>query len=546
MRGFFRMGDTMVYRLTTRERSWRATIGTAASILLVPLFFTLPGAALAAKNFTFDLVTAKAEKLVQKPYNPTEGVVPKFLLDISYDNWRDIRFKPAKALWKDEDAPFTAQFFHPGLYFGRKVTINVVEATKGVRKIPFSTDLFEYEKTAAPLKKKITSDLGFAGFRLHYPINTATYRDEVIVFLGASYFRAVAQHSNYGLSARGIAINTFAAVPEEFPYFKEFWLVKPAPDAQEMTIYALLEGPSITGAYQFVVKPGTATLVEVKSTLFMRNKVEKLGIAPLTSMFFYGENNNCPPLDDFRPEVHDSDGLQILTGSGEWIWRPLRNPSALLDNWFSVVNPKGFGLLQRDLDFDHYQDLEAHYEKRPGVWITPMGDWGAGSVELIQMPSIREIDDNVNALWVPAQPPEPKQPRSYNYIMSWHFPDDTRPPAGRVVATRTAIGGNIIDGGNRLVRKFIVDFEGAELATIPAEKEITPVVTVDPRAKLLEQQVHKNGITNGWRLVFQVSVESEDLLSKVLKGSEPAVELRAFLKDGEKVLTETWSYAIQP
>ncbi|HOC39042.1 MAG TPA: glucan biosynthesis protein, partial [Thermodesulfobacteriota bacterium] len=418
--------------------------------------------------------------------------------------------------------------------------------SNGAKKLPFDTELFEYEKSAAPLKKKIPSSIGFAGFRLHYPINKPEYRDEVIVFLGASYFRAVAQSSNYGLSARACALNTFSSVPEEFPYFKEFWLVKPMPYDQTITIYGLLEGPSITGAYQFTVQPDSETVVDVKSTIFMRTNVEKLGIAPLTSMFFYGENTNCRPVDDFRPEVHDSDGVQICTESGEWIWRPLKNGRALLDNWYSLVNPRGFGLIQRDHDFDHYQDLEARYDLRPSVWISPKGDWGEGAVEIIQMSSTREIDDNINVLWVPAQQPEPKQPRSYDYTMSWHFPGPSRPPAGRVVATRTGIGGSIVHGGDPLTRKFVVDFEGEKLASLPPDKKLTAVVSVDSRVKLLEQQLHKNEMTNGWRLVFQVGVDSEELFQKVATGREPAIELRAFIKDGEEVLTETWTYAIQP
>ena len=510
-----------------------------SSLSLFTLVLALSSPAFAQQNFTFDQVVAKAQQLVQEPYNPKAGLVPDFLLNIKYDAWRDIRFKPAKSFWRDEHLPFNVQFFHPGLYFPRAITINVVEPA-GVRPIPFSTDLFEYEKMSAPLKKKIPSNLGFAGFRLHYPINTPAYFDEVVVFLGASYFRAVAQSSNYGLSARGISINTVSSAPEEFPYFKEFWLVKPLPDAKQITIYALLDGESVTGAYQFIVHPGKETLVEVKSTIFLRKKVDRLGIAPMTSMFFYGENTNTRPVNDFRPEIHDSDGLQIGLGSGEWLWRPLKNPGAITNNWFSTTNPAGFGLIHRDRDFDHYQDLEAHYEKRPSVWIAPKGSWGEGWVVLLQIPSHREFDDNMNALWVPVHPPEPKQPLSFDYTMSWHYPDAARPPAGQVVATRTA------DGKTKLAQKFVIDFSGGTLESIPANKPLTAIDSVDPRAKLVEQQLQKNIITNGWRLVFEISLENEALLQKVLQGTEPAIELRAFLKDGEKILTETWSYALQP
>jgi glucans biosynthesis protein len=510
-----------------------------ASLWSSLLVLALSNAAFAQPNFSYDQVVAKAQQLVQKPYDPKAGLVPDFLLNIKYDAWRDIRFKPAKSLWQNEHLMYTAQFFHPGLYFPRAITINVVDAS-GVKPVPFSTDLFEYEKAAAPLKKKVPSQLGFAGFRLHYPLNTPTYFDEVIVFLGASYFRAVAQNSNYGLSARGISINSVSPFPEEFPHFKEYWLVRPLPGAKQITIYALLDGESVTGAYQFIVQPGKETLVEVKSTIFLRKKVDRLGIAPMTSMFFYGENTNTRPVNDFRPEIHDSDGLQIALGSGEWLWRPLKNPGVITNNWFFTTNPVGFGLIQRDCDFEHYQDLEARYEKRPSLWVAPKGKWGEGWVVLLQIPSHLEFDDNMNALWVPAHPPEAKQPLSFDYTMSWQYPDKTRPPAGQVVATRTA------DGKTKNAQKFVVDFAGGELESIPTDKPPTAIVSVDPRAKLVEQQLEKNIITNGWRLVFEISVDKEVFLQKVLQGSDPAIELRAFLKDGEKVLTETWGYALQP
>ena len=483
--------------------------------------------------FSFENVAIKARDLARQPFQLPEEQVPEFLLKINYTSWRDIRFKPEKALWLKEKLPFTAQFFHPGLFYNRVVAINVV-GPSGVKQIPFSPDLFDYGKNI--FQDKVPPRLGFAGFRLHYPINTKTYYDEVIVFLGASYFRAVAQKQNYGLSARGIAINTALPKGEEFPYFKEFWLTKPLPRAKQMTVLALLDSPSLTGAYSFIIVPGKETIIQVKSTLFLRQKVEKIGIAPLTSMFFYGENTSIRPTDDFRPEVHDSDGLLISFRSGEWLWRPLRNPQTLLVNSFMATNPLGFGLLQRDLDFDNYQDLEAHYEKRPSTWITPIGSWGMGNIELIQIPMDNEWNNNIIAFWVPSIQAEAGQQVSFAYNMSWHFSGGSRPPGGQAVATRTA------RGKDDLTKKFIIDFAGRGLELLPPTKKLTAVVTVDPRAKLLEQQLMKNNVTKGWRLVFQVRFPEEGLMERILAGNKPALELRAFLKDGEQVLTETWSY----
>jgi len=509
--------------------------------VLCPLFL-LPavGSSFSEAEAAFNLqsVIDEAARLAKKPYQDRQGQVPEFLLKISYDDWRDIRFKTDQALWLKDNLPFTAQFFHPGLYYNRTVSISVVDST-GTHPVSFSPDLFDYGRN--DFKDRLPPNLGFAGFRIHYPINTPAYRDEVVVFLGASYFRAVGKEQSYGLSARGLAIDTALASGEEFPSFSDFWLVKPAPNDKKITIYALLDSPSLTGAYRFIVQPGKDTIVDVTSRLFIRNKPEKLGIAPMTSMFFFGENSLPRPVDDFRPEVHDSDALLIANRSGEWVWRPLQNPKNLLVNSFEAPDPLGFGLVQRDVDFDHYQDLEARYETRPSVWISPVGKWGPGRVELIQIPTDTEINDNIIAFWVPERLQEKDKPLWFSYRMNWGYASSSRPPGGRVVATRLA------RGKDEKTKKFILDFAGERLESLPADKPLTAVVTVDPRARLVEQQLYKNSVTGGWRLVFQITFEEPGSIEKVLPpGKRPALELRAFLKLGENALTETWSYGLQP
>jgi len=483
--------------------------------------------------FGLEAVVKKARVLSEASYRDPRGEVPEWLLKISYDQMRDIRFMPAKSYWRNDGLPFELQFFHPGLYVDRTVKIHEV-TDKGARPIAFSPELFVYEKSAAELKAKISSDLGFAGFRIHYPINTLAYKDEVAVFLGASYFRAVAQGMQYGLSARGLAVDTAQPSGEEFPYFREFWVKRPGPQDTHITVYALLDGPRVTGAYSFVIIPGKETLMEVACTLFLRKGVDKLGIAPMTSMFFYGENMNQRPKDLFRPEIHDSDGLMIHMDYGEWIWRPLSNPHGVWVNAFQTENPQGFGLIQRDLNFDHYQDLEARYDYRPSLWCTPTGKWGRGWIELVHIPVDDEIYDNIVAYWRPASAPA-GQPLSYAYTLSWHYPDERRPPAGRVVATRTE------SAKQPGVKKYVVDFEGGELKDLAAGAGVEGAVEIGSGARLLEQQVYKNTVTGGWRLVFLIQPEAPvDDQGK----PRPLLEMRAFLKHGADVLTETWSYAV--
>ena len=486
---------------------------------------SLPRPALA--KFDLDDVAAKAQKLAQEPFRDTTGQVPDWLLKISYDQWRDIRFRPDQALWRDSKSPFQVQFFHPGLYYDRTVAIDVVNGS-GVHPVPFSPSQFDYGRN--DFASKVPQDLGYAGFRLHYPIKSRNYYDEVIVFLGATYFRAVGKNEVFGASARGLAIDTALSSGEEFPFFKEFWLVRPAPQAKEMSVYALLDSASLTGAYRFVVRPGDQTVVTVESRLFRRKDVKKLGIAPLTSMFFFGENST-QAFDNFRPEVHDSDGLLLNFDTGEWLWRPLQNARTLQVNDFQMKNPQGFGLIQRDRDFADYQDLETHAEKRPSIWINPRGDWGDGRVELVEIPTHSDTNDNVVAFWVPDSLPKLGEPVSFAYTMSWYDDDPARPPGGRVVATRRESGK--AEGTYR----FVVDFESKKLSTLPAETVLRGVVTVvggRDAGEVLDQQVVKNPVTGGWRLTFQV------------RPKKTPVELRAFLDQGGSALTETWSYDIQP
>ncbi len=492
----------------------------------------------ASPAFTYQGVIAAARELAKHPYQDGTGQVPQFLLNLDYDSWRDIRFKPEYALWSEEKRPFTVQFFHLGLFYDRPVTINVIDS-RGVNEVRFSPEMFTYGKNT--FQDQVPPDLGFAGFRLHAPINTKDYYDEVVVFLGATYLRAVAQGQQYGIAASGLALDITRSEGEEHPYFREFWIARPLPTATEVTVYALLDSRSVTGAYRYVITAGKETLVKVTSTLFMRRDVAKLCIAPLTSMFFYGEDTNQRPVDDFRPEVHDSDGLLMAFASGEWLWRPLRNPHMLQIHSFDAPDPRGFGLLQRDRDFSSYQDLEARYDLRPGVWIAPAKRWGPGHVELIQIPTDSEANNNIIAFWVPDRVPGAGDSVSFSYTMSWNSSDGARPPSGRVVASRTAQG-----RGKQWTKKFIIDFAGGQLEAFPADKGLTAVITVDERTRLIEQQLYKNRATKGWRLVFQILIEEEGTIDKVLTPKPAPLEFRAFLKDGENAVTETWSYAFQP
>jgi len=476
----------------------------------------------AAEPFGFNQVAERARQLAADSFHkPTP--VPDFLANLSYDEYRDIRFDVKQSLWR-ERGNFQVQLIHPGLYFNQPVAINVVEGNQP-RKVPFSPSLFAYGRNK--IADKIPADLGFAGFRIAFPLYRKDEFNHVIVFAGASYFRAVAKGEVFGLSARGLAIDTGLPSGEEFPFFKEFWLERPAPNAREMTLYALLDSPSLTGGYEFTVRPGERTIVGVRARLFFRNPVKELGVAPLTSMFYFGEEKPRPP-QDWRPEVHDSDGLLMQSAGGEWLWRPLGNPEKLRISYFEFDSPRGFGLLQRDRNFHSYEDLETRHELRPNAWVVPAKAWGRGAVKLVEIPSPNETNDNIVAYWLPRGLPPEGQPLDLAYRI--YFDSEERTDASLARATATRFGA----GDKEDWKRIIVDFEGGKLKALPESAPVKAVIALGSNGQLVQQNVARNAVTGGWRLAFQV---------KPVKGKP--LEIRAYLQNGKDVLSETWSYQLE-
>jgi glucans biosynthesis protein len=281
-----------------------------------------------------------------------------------------------------------------------------------------------------------------------------------------------------------------------------------------------------------VLRPGAETVTAVKARVYLRDNVTKLGLAPLTSMFMFGENQHAPSRD-YRPEVHDSDVLLIQAGTGEWITRPLVNPKRLLVTSFAMNNPLGFGLMHRDRAFDNYQDLEARYEMRPSAWVEPRGNWGAGRVELVQIPTPDETNDNIVAYWVPDVVPAPRQPLDFEYRVRWQKDNETRPPLAYIAQTRRGHGYSKTPDPTV---GFVIDFEGPRFKKLPADAVLESVVTVDTNGVLVENHPYRNEVTGGWRL---------RLREKPVDDKKP-VELRAFLRSDAGALTATWSYILPP
>ena len=478
-------------------------------------------------RFGFDHVVNRAREIAAVAYEPGPNL-PEPLSRLDFDAWRDIRFRPERALLAQNGSPFRMQMFHPGFLFTRPVVVIVVRAGVATP-VPYSANLFDYGRVK--FEKPLPVNLGFAGFRLHYPLNDPRIFDELISFIGASYFRVLGREQRYGLSARGLSIG--AGVPgEEFPMFREFWVEAPQANAERVTIYALLDSPSVTGAYRFHVYPDVDAVVDVGATLFPRKPIDKLGLAPLTSMFFTGENDRRFH-DDFRTELHDSDGLMIHSGTGEWIWRPLRNPRQQAISSFVERNVRGFGLMQRDRVFEHYQDLDLNYELRPSYWIEPQGDWGEGVVELIEIPTTDETNDNIVALSAPKVPLEPGRAFSFGYKLTAMLDSSDLHPGGRIINTYQAKPKALGSGEpvNAGARRFIVDFAGGDLDYHLKQPEKVEIVPSIAYGRIDRAFIVPNPKTKGFRAFIDIVVEPGQL-----------AEMRAFLKSGDKTLTETWSY----
>jgi glucans biosynthesis protein len=482
--------------------------------------------------FGFEDVKKVAQERATREYKPMSESLPQALADLSYDQYRDIRFRPASALWHGQSL-FEVQFFHRGYRTRQRVNIFEVDAT-GATPVAYNSQYFTFGKLLKPPKASAT--LGYAGFRVHFPLQSPAYKDELIAFLGASYYRVLGRNQHYGASVRGLAIDTALQSGEEFPAFTDFWLVRPQPADRSLTVYALLDSKSVAGAYRFEIRPGAITQVEVRSELYPRRPIAKLGVAPLTSMFLYGEDGVGRRFDDYRPQVHDSDGFMNQTGHGEWIWRPLGNPRELRVNRFMDENPHGFGLIQRERDFAHYQDLESLYHARPSYWVQPLGNWGKGGVELVEIPSDEEIHDNIVAYWVPEQPATPGKPLNFDYLLSSYGQASHWPPGGRAVATRS---GNPSVGDNKGhfgagARRMLVEFAGGDLEGLDGSQPVKAQVNADNGQieAVTVQRVPDSGV---WRVAFVVTP----------KPKKP-VDLHCYLTLYGEALTETWVYQWTP
>jgi len=496
-------------------------------------------------DINLDYVAKRAEQRAQKPFRSPRADLPDILRadKLDYDKYREIEFRHDKALWAADDLPFRVEFFHPGYLYEEPVHLYEYTIT-AMQPIRFMQDLFNYR--GLNIQKQIPVNTGYAGFRLLYELNERGKWDEVGAFLGASYFRLLGKGQRYGQSARGLAIDCGETDrPEEFPLFTDWWLGKPARGEDRVRLYAILDSVSCAGAYEMVIIPGETTVVDIKAKLYFREDaqikpvnssrppIRTVGIAPLTSMFWFGKASERR-FNDYRPEVHDSDGLLIQMGNGEVLWRPLNNTTQMRHQRFAAKDIRGFGLLQRERDFAAYQDLFNYYHQVPSVWVETHGHWGEGEVNLVELSTHYEGLDNIVAFWDPKEKPRPMEPYNIAYTLYW-----TRDEAEMKLATQdkviaTRMGADPRDPQRR---QFAIDFAGPKLNTLSESTPPEAVSSCSTNAVIVESQVFRNPFKSSWRVMLKMEPKP---------GNKDPVDLRCTLKKGEEVLSETWTYLWSP
>lgn len=482
-----------------------------------------------ARPFSFDLLKTRARAMANEPWRDPQSPYADLLERIDYNAFFQIVFRRDHALWANGRTGAPVQLFHLGKYSKEPCSIHVVEGGQS-REVLYRQSYFDMPLNH--VARLLPDDVGFAGFR----VMAADQSWDWLAFMGASYFRSPGSGRQYGLSARGLAIDTGLPTPEEFPRFTAFWIEAVPGKAQSVTIYALLDGISVTGAYRFDCARNDSVIMDVSMELYPRRPIERLGIAPLTSMFWYSEKDraNAP---DWRPEIHDSDGLAVWTGVGERIWRPLNNPPRVMTNSFLDENPRGFGFLQRDRNFQDYQDDAVFYDRRPSLWVEPLGKWGRGSVQLVEIPTVDEIHDNVVAYWVPEAPVLPGSPLAFSYRLHWRDGQPYPPATGTVVENFIGEGGNPGEeqARPRDLRRFVVDFTGGALSKYGPDDGVVADVTASSGILGPGHAYPIVGQPGRFRALFDLQADGTD-----------AVNLRLYLRIKDQALTETWLFQYFP
>jgi periplasmic glucans biosynthesis protein len=471
--------------------------------------------------FDANMVTAAARALSKQPFKPAPDNLPDAFRNLGYEQYAAIRQRPGTAIWAAQATGFAVEPLHRGFIFSNPMELNLVFDGKA-RRVIYDPALFDFGPLAVP---KNTGDIGFSGFRVLAQRQENV--SELAIFQGASFFRAVAPGQTLGTMARAMSIKTADPRGEEFPAFRAVWIERPTLAAGALVIHALIDSESVTGAYRFTLRPGEATIIDTECALFARAAVDNFGLATMSATHLSGPVDERHT-DDLRPSVSEVSGLQMLTGKGEWLWRPVSNRDTLQISTFVDENPRGFGFLQRDRNFDHYQDDDQHFETRPSLWIEPIGDWSAGGVQLIEIPSDSELNDNIISFWKPKQPLAAGSENFFAYRQFWCWSPPEQPPLAIAAQSRSG------RGSSPKRRRFVVEFAGDTLGLPQNAAAMKPNLTVS-QGSITALRTYTVAAKKSCRISFELDF-----------GGQASSELRLVIEAAGTPISETWLYRWTP
>ncbi len=480
-----------------------------------------PGVLLADPvDFGPGAVADLARELAKHPFKPISSDIPDPFKSLSYDQYYDIALKGEARVWSEESVGFVLEPLHRGFQYNNPIQLNLVADNKAYRLI-YDTKLFDFGKLkpAANL-----GDIGFSGFRILAP-QGGQGLGEIASFQGANFFRAQAEGQVSGLLARALALKIGDPKGEETPVFRSIWIEKPSLVAATLVVHALIDSDSVAGAFQFTIRPGEATIMDTECTLFPRTTIDNFGLATMSATHLLGFMDH-KKFNDYRPNVSEVCGLQMLTGAEEWVWRPVTNPGTLQISSFSDNKPRGFGCILRDRDFEDYDDEDNHWEKRPSLWIEPLGDWTEGVVQLIEIPSQSDVNDNILCFWRPKDPLKAGTEVSFAYRQFWCWDPPQRPDLAR--ATHSHSGEN----GKR--QRFFVEFTGDILGNADLTNAITLTLTAGT-GSITMKKTFADPDRKTFRVLFELDPSNAD-----------SSELRLLLQANGKSVSETWLYRWTP
>jgi glucans biosynthesis protein len=476
---------------------------------------TFPGPLGDGQRFEAGLVQELAAALAKRPMAPNPADLPDGLNQLTLEALNGIRMPAQHHVWAGEQRGFTLEPLHRGGVFSAPVALFVVD-DGAIRRLAFDKTRFEYGRAAVPSTQ---NDLGFSGFRLAFGMERPL---DMAIFQGASFFRAIARGQTFGAIARTLVLRAGEQRGEEIPFFRAFWIERPAPAANAITLHALVESESCTAAVRMTFRPGDITINDVELTLYARVQLENVGFAGVMGNYLFSPQKRRL-FDEMRPAAHEVAGLQMRTGADEWVYRPLNNPEQLQISAFIDQNPRGFGLVQRDRDFAHFLDDDQRYDLRPSVWMEPLGEWGSGVVQLFEIPTDAEINDNIISYWRPRTPLPAGSATSISYRQFWCW---ALPEPMPVAFTRQTRQGR---GSAARRRRFSVEFQGETLADAAVMGGARVVLSATP------------GAIHAMRLQSYPDRKSARVTFELEPGPDNISELRLQVVDNAgKPLTETW------